>query len=288
MDPGKGHGPCRGGEDRLAFVLAHEVAHEVQYHPWANEQMKFLEKRLVEVKEFVTPEGKIDALEQQADQHGLIYAAAAGYDLRVAASVFEDWEPDPRIQEARKRYAAEYFRLISSDAELFAIALRLGQMGRDAEAIEALEGFRERYPGREVFNNLGLFHLRLALGYHSRYAPDDGLSFQRSVVASPRVEIKGLEGPRFRGGAGVAQGGPGAGAPGGPVAGKDPLSVGHPGIRREECPGGGDWRSPGSGEVSLWSLPPPRDDLLDHHLGLSVPGHCLRLQRGPGGLLVDL
>lgn len=200
--PGRGAQPLPGGEDRLAFVLAHEVAHEVQYHPWANEQRKFLEKRLVEVKEFVTPEGKIDALEQQADQQGLIYAAAAGYDLRAAASVFEDWEPDPRIQEARKRYAAEYFRLISSDAELFAIALRLYQMGHYAEAIEALEGFRERYPGREVFNNLGLFHLRLALGYRGRYAPEEGLSFQRSVVASPVVEIKGPEGPQYRGGAG--------------------------------------------------------------------------------------
>jgi len=84
------YGDPRYGDDRLAFILGHEIAHQLKDDFW---HMKFFQAVeisegkdagsaavLNEVKTIAGSTENVLAKELQADEHGIIYASLAGYD----------------------------------------------------------------------------------------------------------------------------------------------------------------------------------------------------------------
>ena len=197
------------GDARLAFLMAHELAHLAKNDFWhadaIGEMRGFIAAggaALQAVSEYIrqssdqegAPQGGnvAKSKELQADAYGIIYMTMAGYDphavidsdgtnfveefvARVTGTKdAEDAEhPSPAKRAAflKTRLAA-----VADEVELFRIGVRYFQQGRHAEALPYFERFMARFPGREVFNNLGLAWYQLALDRLSRC--DSSLAFR--------------------------------------------------------------------------------------------------------------
>jgi hypothetical protein len=117
--------------------------------------------------------------ELQADSYGLIYMTMAGYDPKAIidrdrTNFFENWvskitgkiaysdatHPGPKER-------AEFLRVqlvsVVDALNYFSFGVRLYQLGRYSDAILLLEAFKEKFPSREVFSNIGLCHYQLAM-----------------------------------------------------------------------------------------------------------------------------
>ena len=183
------------GDSRLAFVLGHELAHLAKddfWHLSAFQTVQKFGRNSAESKEltnFLTQTGDVDnsakakqisqKKELQADAYGLLYASMAGYDPKViindkGVNFFRNWEqqlnkstqhsqeshPSP---EKRAAFLLSNLRSVQNDLDLFHIGVRLYQIGRYKDALDFLTTFNEKFPCREVFNNIGLIHYQEAM-----------------------------------------------------------------------------------------------------------------------------
>ena len=82
------------GDDRLAFVLGHEIAHQLKDDFWrlkffqaldtAKAQQPRQRQRFKEVEAFFrSPQEERPAQELRADEHGIIYAVMAGFNVQT-------------------------------------------------------------------------------------------------------------------------------------------------------------------------------------------------------------
>ncbi len=212
------------GDSRLAFVLGHELAHlskDEYWHAFAfadldgKEISKELEDQLEEIRDISRDKSVADEMfkekELQADSYGMISMASAGYDPGAIIdndniNFFEDWiaqtkrnityedsqHPDPKVR-------AEFLRLRLDDVvkllDCFTFGVTLYQIGRYEDAILLFDTFREQFPGREVFSNLGLSHYQLAMRTLSLCDADLPRRFKLSTYldyVTYAVKFKGL------------------------------------------------------------------------------------------------
>lgn len=183
------------GDSRLAFLLGHELAHLSNNDFWHAFAFTAVEENLKnrEIKQELMAQlektGDIKAddpesdkfirtKELQADSYGIISMTIAGYDPRAIVdndtNFFEDWVSqttsgmaydDPR--HASPKVRAEFLRsqlaAVVDAVDYFTFSVALYQLGRYSDAIVLFDAFSEHFPGREVFNNLGLCHYQLAM-----------------------------------------------------------------------------------------------------------------------------
>src|SRR5215510_11731924 len=223
------HEPARG-DDRLAFVLAHELAHQLKDDFW---HMKFFQAieaskaqaprpsaNLEEILRIAQLPDDVQSKEFQADQHGIVYASMAGFNTNAivtednTVNFFQDWVRalDPsRIRGVRadrshpsSQQRAEalkvHLRQILDKIEEFNVGLWFYQAGNYAKAILAFEDFLQFFPSREVYHNLATSHHQLALQYYQLWKKDAwALPFKLSLAVDPvaragKIALRGPDG----------------------------------------------------------------------------------------------
>ena len=207
--------PARG-DDRLAFVLAHEIAHQLKGDFW---HMKFFqaieasktqepqhEKDLEEARRIASKTDDMLAKELQADEHGIVYAAMAGFNTKAVVSdddqvnFFAEWsaaldpqratghKSDPSHPQPQQRAVTVKARLhqVLAQVELFEWGLRFYEAGMYQLAVEAFAEFLRVFPSREVYHNLATSHHQLALLYYREWQAEAlALPWKLSLTVDP-------------------------------------------------------------------------------------------------------
>jgi tetratricopeptide (TPR) repeat protein len=168
-------------DSALAFLLAHEVAHQLRDHL----ALLAVEERLplqsppgAQAPNF--PARRVataHAMELEADRLGVLFATLAGYQPSAAIPILErvvaqvgssPLHPDPRQRASGIR---DMMQAIRANLEIFDVGLLYVVTGQYEAGARALESFASLFPAREVYSNLGLaYHKRALL-----YQVDDGL-----------------------------------------------------------------------------------------------------------------
>ena len=215
------------GDDRLAFVLAHELAHQIKGDFWHMQFFQALEasksrgdqpqKTLREIGLGLRKTDDIWAKELQADEHGIVYAAMAGFRTHAIVTgdgrvdFFQEWVEAINPEQVgaayqgqshpapQQRVAAVNARLhqVVDETDAFEIGLHFYQAGDYTRAIRAFEKFLEYFPSREVYLNLAASHHQLALQLYQIDQPENrDLPFKLSVAVDPDTRARGIT---FRG-----------------------------------------------------------------------------------------
>ncbi len=186
----------RKGDSRLAFVMGHELSHQAKDDFWhmaafsavkefaADEKIKqaligYLEKT-TDVGDKKTARDVAKRKELEADAYGMLYMSMAGYDPKMVidqdgTNFFQDWvsqitgkvaydDPDHPAPQERAQFVRSQLVAVAEDLSLFSFGVRLYQIGSYDFAIALLDKFREKYPSREVFSNIGLSYFQQAMG----------------------------------------------------------------------------------------------------------------------------
>ncbi|OGW29877.1 MAG: hypothetical protein A2X56_05510 [Nitrospirae bacterium GWC2_57_13] len=226
--------PTRG-DDRLAFILAHEIAHQFKDDFW---HMKFFQAIdisrekgssetavLNEVKAIAESTEKVLAKELQADEYGIVYASLAGYDTDAIVKedknvnffqyFYQSLDPenikgvkkDPTHPTPPQRAEAVKARLrqVLEKVELFRLGLLFYQAGEYGKAVKAFAEFLRYYPGREVYHNLAASRHQLALKYYREWKGEESArAFKLSIAVDPETRAGSItlrgeeEGPEAR------------------------------------------------------------------------------------------
>lgn len=215
------------GDDRLAFVLAHEIAHQLKDDFWhmkffqalAASQAQSANQSLEEIRRIISATDEIWAKELQADEYGIVYASMAGFNSHTIVTedhrvnFFQEWvqalaperlraaSAHPSHPNPQQRAATVKARLrqILDKTEIFDWGLRFYQIGDYPRAIRAFETFLHAFPSREVYHNLASSHHQLALHYDRLRRPDTQvIPFKLSLAVDPltrasRIVLRGRE-----------------------------------------------------------------------------------------------
>jgi tetratricopeptide (TPR) repeat protein len=217
------HKNPHNAEDKLAFVLAHEIAHLLDDDFWhinffnaidiSKSKGVSKESVLNQIKGIIGEADKVAAKELRADEKGVLFASMAGFDVSAVVSkkpvenFFKEWERLLDVNRAApnsfdsdshptidQRTAGVLARLqqVSDQAELFRLGLLFYQSGNFERAIEAFNEFLRHYPGREVHHNLAVSHHQLALSYLTVGADaQSDLPFKMSLTIDPITRASG-------------------------------------------------------------------------------------------------
>jgi tetratricopeptide (TPR) repeat protein len=209
------------GDDRLAFVLAHEIAHLLDddfWHMSFFSALSLLEENqnveqaevVKEIQGIFAQTAKIEAKELRADERGILFAAMAGYSpfSIVSAtkngknSFFHEWHELLKVSRLdqsnaisthptlSQRSTAVLARLkqVSEQSDLFRIGLLLYQTGKFELAAKAFTEFLRYFPSREVYHNLAATHHQIALNYYQsdpELVKKRLLPFRLPIMADP-------------------------------------------------------------------------------------------------------
>ena len=212
------------GDDRLAFVLSHEIAHLLDDDFWHMnffsalsllQQKQDVEKAVVhEIEGIFSEAAKVEAKELRADERGILFATMAGYNPYAIVdspekkqnSFFDDWhrlldvsnynsDAKSNIQASAhptliQRSTAVLARLqqVSDQSDLFRMGLIFYQSGKFELAASAFSEFLRYFPSREVYHNLAVAHHQVALKYYQQkpeLAQQHLLPFRLPVTADP-------------------------------------------------------------------------------------------------------
>jgi Flp pilus assembly protein TadD len=171
------------GDQRLAFILGHELAHlgnKDYIHREAFLALKKYgeEKARKKLKsDFKLPENRTK--EFLADQNGALNTAMAGYDISIlfgkknnflqywANQIGIEYSYDGNKQHPSFQNRVQFVRLqlkrVVEKVELFRAGVLLYQMGNHHDSAAAFIEFSKVYPAREVFNNIGACYFNLAM-----------------------------------------------------------------------------------------------------------------------------
>lgn len=197
---------ANAAETRLAFVLGHELAHLARDDFWHQEVHSFL-AAAPETRELgLALEARHDATgkELAADDAGFIYAALAGYPVDVLlrnhdpqSDFLHQWTrqlgsapasahplPDKRVALLRQRLDD-----VRGQLGFFEFGVRLSHFDQCDDALHFLRAFQKTYPGREVLNNVGYCHLRLAV---EEMEPDRAYFYWMPLVLDGETRAEAL------------------------------------------------------------------------------------------------
>lgn len=189
------------GKDRLAFVLAHELAHHLKDDLWHMRFFDALEAShtqrpvapafLEDLRRSTTATEHVLAREVQADQQGMISMAMAGFTPQAIVSAdqgvnfFVDWvraldpqrllgETAARVRptpQERAEALRSVLRQIVDQTAVFQAGLWWYYAGDYPQAIQAFDAFRNVFAGPEVHLNLATSHHQLALQAYQAWQP---------------------------------------------------------------------------------------------------------------------
>jgi tetratricopeptide (TPR) repeat protein len=192
-----------GGDDAaLAFLLGHEVAHQVNNHHGYLASLGVLGAGPT-LERPMTNEAQraYQAIELDADRLGVLYAVLAGYRAAAAIPVLmtlieragtDAFHPEPRARAAAIR---EQLTQVSAHVELFHAGVWLLNVGRPLEAARVLEHFASIFHSREVLSAIGVAYHREAL----RHAPSPAFRHVLVVDGVTRaVAPRGAPDPAYR------------------------------------------------------------------------------------------
>lgn len=148
--------------DALAIILGHELAHFYQNH----------EKNT----SFAAPADKDNVhLEVEADYYGTYYGALAGYHTvqnleKVLDLIYEAYQLPEQLngypsKSARYRIVREEIDKLSSLTNAFLTGQFLYLMKEYQLAADCFHYITEEFPSREIFNNVGVSYLALAMKF---------------------------------------------------------------------------------------------------------------------------
>ncbi|NIO80085.1 MAG: hypothetical protein GTN53_05965 [Candidatus Aminicenantes bacterium] len=206
------------GDHRLAFVLAHEIAHQLKDDFWhlkffqavelSQEENPQNKKILEEVRDIASMSDKVLAKELQADEHGIVYASMAGFntnaiiteDHRVNffAYFYQSLHPknikgfpvDTKHPGPGQRAEVVKARLkqVLDMVELFDLGVLFYQAGDYRKAILLFREFLRFFPSREVYHNLASSHHQLALEFFRDWQKDKkSIPFKLSIALDPET-----------------------------------------------------------------------------------------------------
>ena len=207
------------GDDRLAFILAHEIAHQLKDDFWHLRFFQAVELSqkakpgdaavIDEVRKIANHSQEPLLKEMQCDEYGIIYASMAGFDTR--AIVLEDdqvnffksfaaaLDPENIKGEVRDaehptpdaRAAAVKARLIQvlDVVDLFDAGLVFYQTGDFETASRLFAEFLRSYPSREVYHDLAASHHQIALKCYREWKGKDG-DFPFKLVLTVESETR--------------------------------------------------------------------------------------------------
>jgi tetratricopeptide (TPR) repeat protein len=209
------------GDDRLAFILAHEIAHQLKDDFWhlkffAAVELSQKEKPgdaavIDEVKKIASHSEEPLLKELQCDEYGIVYASMAGFDTR--AIVFQDdkvnffryfaaaLDPgnikgavrDPEHPSPDARAAAVKARLVQvlEEVDLFDLGLLFYETGDFEKAAALFSEFLRYYPSREVYHNLAACHHRIAQKcYREWKGPDKDYPFPLALAVESETRAR--------------------------------------------------------------------------------------------------
>ena len=170
------------GDTRLAFVLGHELAHLASDDYWSSEVKHLIQSKALsgEINDSILEQIERDyddvkESEFKADDKGFLYAAMAGFPVEILLDHENDflsyWVAQTYTQSSKTHPEAtertELLRIRLQQAkdalEFFYMGVRLAHFGRYQDAIYFFREFQKVFPGREVFNNLGVCYLQMAV-----------------------------------------------------------------------------------------------------------------------------
>jgi len=178
-----------GGENHaLAFLLAHEIAHEVRDHHSLLGSYRKIPLAGTSLLGTAKEEGRtVQGMELEADRLGLLFTSLAGYRPRAAVPILQKvvaltgsgpLHPNPR---RRAQNIQEVIEQISGQVELFNVGVFYLTIGQYHVAAKVFDDFQSLFPSREVYANQGVAYHKWALQYRS----DDGL--RRSLMIDPET-----------------------------------------------------------------------------------------------------
>ena len=163
-----------------AFISYFDFSESAKKCKLSDKEINSLKKQIMEVEK--NQKEKIQRVsrekELQADQYGLIYMTMAGYDPKTVidrnTNFFEEWTTQITGTAAYKddnhpspKERAEFLRVelepVVRVLDYFSFGVRLYQLERYQDAISFFEAFKNKFPGREVFSNIGLSYYQMAV-----------------------------------------------------------------------------------------------------------------------------
>ncbi|MFZ2445108.1 MAG: tetratricopeptide repeat protein [Syntrophobacteraceae bacterium] len=206
----------KAADDRLAFVLGHELAHLLKDDFWhvkffnaikaAEAEKRSDAKTLAELREIAGSTDQVLAKELQADEFGIVYASMAGFNTRAVVdddkvNFFIEWlqavdptysdnaprDPDHPTPEQRAETIKARLRQVLKNVEIFELGVAFYRTGQFERAISAFQRFLTYFPSREVYHNLAASHHQLAVKYYGGKAGGEVPLFRMSVAIDPRT-----------------------------------------------------------------------------------------------------
>jgi tetratricopeptide (TPR) repeat protein len=206
------------GDHRLAFVLGHEIAHQLKDDFW---HMKFFQavelsqeenpqnkETLEEVRNIAAMSDQVLAKELQADEHGIVYASMAGFNTNAIITedhrvnffeyFYQSLHPknikgfpeDTKHPNPGQRAEVVKARLkqVLDMVELFDFGVLFYQAGDYRKAILLFRDFLRFFPSREVYHNLASSHHQLALEFLREWQKNKkDIPFKLSIALDPET-----------------------------------------------------------------------------------------------------
>lgn len=177
------------GDSRLAFLIGHELAHLAKDDFWhssayaaVSSNREGTDVRRALASQLEKTGGSLDFVktqELQADSYGIISMTMAGYDPTAVIgqddeNFFQYWTAQTAGDlpegdavhvppEARTEFVRTELQPVIDALPRFGKGMQFYRNGDYRSAAAAFESFIEKYPGREVYNNLGLCRYQLAM-----------------------------------------------------------------------------------------------------------------------------
>jgi len=197
------------GDIALALILAHELAHLADTDFQNRETFLALQDYgdRKDLEEFFKLSGQsgpdkgrveeFKKMEFEADRKAVRYAVMAGYDVSQlftaennflqywAKQTGIDYEKDQVLHpapEKRTQSIREELARLAHEAELFRAGVLFFTAGSYTDALASFSAFAEVFPAREVYNNIGLCYLHLALTKIYHEYSDDYFRFRPAMV----------------------------------------------------------------------------------------------------------
>jgi tetratricopeptide (TPR) repeat protein len=182
-------------EDELAVILAHELAHVKKGHvtnPFINKNLNIQYRGYLDQLEMPVSDHLIQDYTQWfhhnvnttdhellADREGITLTVLAGYDPNAVYSIFEkvllsQSSNNYPSKETRMDLMKTRFGEVIDDSELFYGGLAYYIKGDLNQAENLFKAYEHKFPGREVYNNLGVIQYHRAL-YRMPHSEIDGI-----------------------------------------------------------------------------------------------------------------
>ncbi|MFV2056277.1 MAG: tetratricopeptide repeat protein [Thiohalomonadales bacterium] len=213
------------GDDKLAFILGHEISH-LLYNSFIHVDLfttlskietddKESNKAIEELRALVNNPENFAYKELEADEKGIIFAAMAGFDTSVIVnadgsdSFFRQWQRAQDISRfvkvdnavshpvvaLRETKILQQLRNIENRAQLYNLGMMYYRAGSFLKAAQHFEQFLQYFASREVYHNLATSYHQLAL---LEYLDDNDAEFpfKFTLIADPTSRAVGLSSKR--------------------------------------------------------------------------------------------